>query len=764
MFTDMVGYSSLTSRDEVLAFKMLEEQKSILRSVFPAHGGKENKTVGDAFFIEFESAVDAVLCAREIQTRLHERNLSVPADQRITIRIGIHLGDVINFENDSYGDGVNIASRVETHTRPGGIYVTQQVYDQVAKIIENPFELQGRVALKNISRPVAIYHLRLPWEDPGSWSGIRKLLTSLKKIKIEERGLRLGVDVAILTLLVAFLFSSVKSGLHNFSVHEGSLSPIGETWEYALLDNGKPGTWHDFDLKQRFRYSEKIQTAYVMRTFFRVEESYEAPTVVLGMLPPGVKLLLNGQIIGYTNPFQLVEGYGFDPRLLKKSGMNELLLECPVTDVPGFGSAESALGMAIGESSYIRNRTLRDQLTYFLSMSSQLGLSLMLFLAFLSIFLAQPKNRYALYAAFFAGFAALSMVYYNDGLSSQFFVSYKSVLKLLSLAGPSFILYSAALSLSGKRKEELWNSMLGISVLGFVLGALLTGDQSAAATYRWEQVFYQIVIFYAAVSLLFQLQMTAAAKGLLKFKLAIPFVFSAISLVLLLTALRKGYSLFAFEEFLRQDVRNAAQKTQLLLSLLAVVGGVITYILTSRTVRHNIVRDDLILQVGRLISESRDISRAIAQIQDLLAKFVCARRSTLYLADSCGRLTASFTVAGPEVTSQVQKVVDTKMGLLGYVWETRMPILINNIATDVRFKKHIQDRGENQSFKTGACMVIPLLVSGKRVGILTVAEPEHSETFQPEDFALMQTMAKDLALLIEIHQVNEQLNQTCVAA
>src|SRR5688572_32772680 len=113
MFTDMVGYSALTQKNEALALELLSEHRQILRPVFPQHGGREIETAGDSFFVEFNSAVEATQCSIEIQKLLNERNKSKPAEKHILIRIGLHIGDVVYLDDHVHGDGVNIAARME---------------------------------------------------------------------------------------------------------------------------------------------------------------------------------------------------------------------------------------------------------------------------------------------------------------------------------------------------------------------------------------------------------------------------------------------------------------------------------------------------------------------------------------------------------------------------------------------------------------------------------------------------------------------------
>jgi TolB-like protein/class 3 adenylate cyclase len=161
MFTDMVGYSAMAQRNEALALDLLEEHRRLLRAIFPNHRGLEIKTTGDGFMVEFASAVEAARCAVEIQDALATRNATQPAQRRVLIRIGIHVGDVVQRGQDVFGDGVNIAARIEPLAEAGGICVSQQVYDQIRNKIENPLIRFGVGELKNIRLPVVIYKLAL---------------------------------------------------------------------------------------------------------------------------------------------------------------------------------------------------------------------------------------------------------------------------------------------------------------------------------------------------------------------------------------------------------------------------------------------------------------------------------------------------------------------------------------------------------------------------------------------------------------------------
>src|SRR5438874_8544033 len=198
MFTDMVGYSALSQRDEKLAQELLEEHRWLLREIFPRFNGTEIKTIGDAFLVEFGSALEAAQCAIEIQRALAKRNHDVTAERRIELKIGIHIGDVVHRGGDVYGDGVNIASRIEPLAGAGGICVSMDVERQIRNALEARFEKLAPTELKNISVAMDLFRIVLPWEQKAQ--GVFTPAEALPS-KSSTRTLA-GGAIAILALLV----------------------------------------------------------------------------------------------------------------------------------------------------------------------------------------------------------------------------------------------------------------------------------------------------------------------------------------------------------------------------------------------------------------------------------------------------------------------------------------------------------------------------------------------------------------------------------
>ncbi|HLN51210.1 MAG: adenylate/guanylate cyclase domain-containing protein [Thermoplasmata archaeon] len=173
MFTDMVGSTALAQTDETGALRLRDEQEALVRPLFATHQGRAIKSMGDGFLAEFDSALRAVECAIDIQQRLQERN-SRAGLSPITLRIGIHLGDVEVRGADIFGDSVNVASRIEPLAEAGGICVTEAVFAQVRNKIPNRLEKLAPQILKNVRFPVEVYRVilsREAGESPSANSG-----------------------------------------------------------------------------------------------------------------------------------------------------------------------------------------------------------------------------------------------------------------------------------------------------------------------------------------------------------------------------------------------------------------------------------------------------------------------------------------------------------------------------------------------------------------------------------------------------------------
>jgi len=159
---DVAGYSRLIGADESDTLTRLKAIRvELIDPTIAAHNGRLVKTTGDGLLVEFGSVVDALRCASVVQAGMAERNAAAPADKRIEYRIGIHQGDIVVEDGDIFGDGVNVAARLEALAEPGGICVSARVQEDAAGRLDLAFENMGEQTLKNIARPIRVYRVAM---------------------------------------------------------------------------------------------------------------------------------------------------------------------------------------------------------------------------------------------------------------------------------------------------------------------------------------------------------------------------------------------------------------------------------------------------------------------------------------------------------------------------------------------------------------------------------------------------------------------------
>ena len=165
MFTDVVGFSAIMHKDESAALELLDNHNKIVQPIVIKYNGTILKPQADGYLMKFSSAVDAVRCGKDIQKEISIYNKEINENENILLRIGIHLGDVVLTENDIFGDGVNIASRLEPLADPGGICISQTVYDQIKNKVEIQTLDLGPADLKNIDSKINIYKVLLEAQE-----------------------------------------------------------------------------------------------------------------------------------------------------------------------------------------------------------------------------------------------------------------------------------------------------------------------------------------------------------------------------------------------------------------------------------------------------------------------------------------------------------------------------------------------------------------------------------------------------------------------
>ena len=171
---DVAGYSRLMGEDEEATVLTITAYREVLAHLIQQHNGKVVDSPGDNLLAEFVSVVDAVQCAVVVQKEIKARNKELPENRRMLFRIGLNLGDVIQEGGRIYGDGINIAARLEKLAEPGGVSISRTVFDQVSRKLKFGYEYQGEQSVNNIAEPVRVYRVLMGSEDAGKIVGEKK--------------------------------------------------------------------------------------------------------------------------------------------------------------------------------------------------------------------------------------------------------------------------------------------------------------------------------------------------------------------------------------------------------------------------------------------------------------------------------------------------------------------------------------------------------------------------------------------------------------
>jgi adenylate cyclase len=208
---DAVGYSRLMAEDEAATVKTIATYREILTSLIKQHRGRVVDSPGDNMLAEFSSVVDAVQCAVAVQNELQTRNAQLPENRRMEFRIGINLGDVIDEEDRIYGDGVNVAARLEALADPSGICVSKTAFDQIETKLPLGYEFLGEKSVKNIPKPVGAYRVLMKPDAAGKVIGEKRFLGRFSR----------RTAVAAIVILVV-----VAAGLVSWNIYLQQLKKV----------------------------------------------------------------------------------------------------------------------------------------------------------------------------------------------------------------------------------------------------------------------------------------------------------------------------------------------------------------------------------------------------------------------------------------------------------------------------------------------------------------------------------------------------------
>src|SRR5262245_2037093 len=230
---DAAGYSRLMSEDDLGTVRTLETSRSEIRRLAEAHHGRVVDSPGDNMLVEFPSALDAMRCAIEVQRKLKEHNDALPPERHMPFRIGVHLGDVVVDGDRIYGDGVNVAARLEGHAEPGGICLSRSVYELVRDKIDVVVEDLGEQSFKNIPYPLRVYRVRSEEADLGMERPLGLVDPEMLRRLAHRRDIAILVVpatwVLYVTVVLEILFMLSPLGVYYYAAYGPTLNLLHES-------------------------------------------------------------------------------------------------------------------------------------------------------------------------------------------------------------------------------------------------------------------------------------------------------------------------------------------------------------------------------------------------------------------------------------------------------------------------------------------------------------------------------------------------------
>jgi adenylate cyclase len=232
---DVAGYGRLMQNDEAATVRTLQAYKQIFSELIEQHSGRVVDAPGDNLLAEFASVVDAVECAVEVQKELRARNAELPDHRKMLYRMGVNLGDVIEEGDRIYGDGVNIAARLESIGEPGGLFISKTAFDQVETKLPLVFDYVGEQSVKNVAKPVGVYRVVL-WPDEERKKARPIAKGSRRKPLVYALAAVLLLQICWFDVMIKFYLNDCSEAKRNFDNCEACL-PVNTILAELVLDD-----------------------------------------------------------------------------------------------------------------------------------------------------------------------------------------------------------------------------------------------------------------------------------------------------------------------------------------------------------------------------------------------------------------------------------------------------------------------------------------------------------------------------------------------
>ena len=756
MFTDMVGFSRVTQINPLLARELNEQHQKIIRSYLSKYEGIEKQTTGDGFFAEFKSAIEAMNCAVEIQQAIHDRNLTRSSENQIFIRIGLHLGDIFEKEGEIFGDSVNIAARLEPLAESSGICLSKSFFELVkSNWAENRFSSKGFFELKNIKGSIELFKFNFPWHSKPKKT-LQSAVQLLKSTFNREQWTLFSLFAVGLCFLVFILAKVLVPQFQSASLGERRPSSIKAGSGEVRLDSGwtysRMGLeWKEYNPKESWRYVETMQGEFTLKNEFVITEKPIEPALTIGLIPDSHRVYLNGQYIGGSNHLSDLGLYSFDAALLKLyPDKNKLVVqvEARANLNPGF-MLLSDVPPQLAEFNKLDFLHSKYFLKFYILKNIYFVFSFIVFLLSLTYALYLKNKNDIFYSTLFLLLGCLHYAYYNPWVISTFDYPFLRFLRLSCIVISSLVLYSGYLATRGRSVLCTWNNLIamafGMTIFGFFTFFKFESPESFVSFYNVALLISLIYMAIVAVSSIFT--ELVQRKELSKKSSAVEPVFFLSFTLLSVFNILGAFKNSSSDAFFSAEIRARFNDFGIAIAFMFAIGRISLAVLEfTRDKRQSLLnkkKDDFFIELTRVVSDSRPVSTKIDLIQEYTNQFLTSEKSTIYLLNAeDNQLLKLFAHKGYAAEIEDSKsVVD---GIFGYAIQNKRPLLIEDINQDYRFTQKL----ESSQFKSGSCLILPLMIEEKVLGILTFADKENNHKFLAVDLEIGLRVSSFLSLLI----------------
>ena len=783
MFIDIVGYSELAGKDEYLCLQQLGEYREIVRRMITLHKGREIDTIGDGFFIEFTSARDSVNCAITIQKAFQKRNLEVPEDLLLNVRIGIHLGEVVELENSIFGDSVNIASRIEGLAKPGGICISQAVYNQVSGKVEATFEKRKPVQLKNIQEKQVVYDIINKWTPKELRSkevrDMNKFMNSFSRLPGGK-----NLDSTLLLLQIAFaafltlsaVYSGFKATSNDYSQYDRFIASNSVQLEKVDLSEGwqisfDQQEWKPFDPKKGYVWNTKEAGKYWLKKEFDLPNgvNYEQPSILLGHISDDSKIHLNGQYVGSTTYRYQLAKVEFDRTLLKPEantlfihGFTQPRIKTGLLELP-------SIGTYLGETSLVFKSQSKYWYDFHLLPFAYLCIVLVCAACCFFVFYKSPHNKHALYFGIFMLIGATTLLNHNVFIAQNFNGYDEFFMNVVTAILGSSVLFSAFLA------QQYWNIAEAINnaasmIFGTIIAYVAFTKNSTPVelanlyyisiaclfvyTFAWN-----ICVAWVNYSKILVAKSTEQMyAGAVEDNFG-PFLFNLFGAVLLIAMAEYiGWIDLMVPNFSNNysgTVRNVRLFYPAFFALALVATMVVRYVKLNKEKVYVETRDNQIKKLVHQIGTQESLVKAAENIMKNTATFIEAERCTLYLLcenkedDSLYLKLSHSYLENTKKKEFIKQEVALGSGILDYVYNSRVPFFTNKIDKEMRFSSFFTS-DSSKSYKTSGCIVVPLIIEGNFEGVLSFADKKGNKPFTQGDFEFVRLVGLNMGLVSSV--------------